>query len=189
MSDDPKRIIERLSDHYAISEVKEQKASLLLLKIPKEDAVQFIRELRDGEHYTHLSFMTAIDYIEDGRFTLTYMLHNYGTRHSMAVHVDIERDKAEMDSIHELWAQAATYQRELREMYGIRFPGSPRQDDDFCLEGWDEIPPMRKEFDTVAFSREHFLDREGRNSEDPREHMKQIMYPIHTDESTDLRKP
>lgn len=181
MSDDPKTIIDRLSDHYAITEVKQQKASLLLLKIPKEDAVQFIRELRDGENYTHLAFLTAIDYIEDGHFTLTYMLHNYASHHSMAVHVDLGREQSEMDSIHELWAQAATYQRELREMYGIRFPGSPRLDDDFCLEGWDEIPPMRKEFDTVAYSKDRFFDREGRTTEDPREHMQQIMYPIHTD--------
>lgn len=177
----PERIIEQLSDHYQITEVKAQKPGLMLLKVPREDALQFIRELRDGENYTHLSFLTAIDYIEDNRFTLTYMLHNYESRHSMAVHVDIDRDGAEMESIHSLWAQAATYQRELREMFGIRFPGSPRLDDDFCLEGWDEIPPMRKEFDTVAYSQERFFDREGRTTTDPREHMKQIMYPEHSD--------
>ncbi len=181
MNQDSKSLITQLADHYSITEVKEQKGSLLLLKIPKQDAVQFIRELRDGGKYTHLAFMTVIDYIEDGRFTLTYMLHNYERHHNIAVHVDIGRDGEEMDSIHELWAHAATYQRELREMYGIRFPGSPRLDDDFCLEGWDEIPPMRREFDTVAYSKDRFFDREGRISEDPREHMKQIMYPIHTD--------
>ncbi|MDJ0806806.1 MAG: NADH-quinone oxidoreductase subunit C [Gammaproteobacteria bacterium] len=181
MSNDPKSIIEELSDHYQISEIKEQKADLLLLKIPKEDAVQFIRELRDGQNYTHLAFMTVIDYIESGIFTLTYMLHNYAAHHNIAVHVDIDREQTEMESIHELWVHAATYQRELREMYGIRFPGSPRLDDDFCLEGWDEIPPMRREFDTVSYSRERFFDREGRITTDPREHMKQIMYPIHTD--------
>jgi NADH-quinone oxidoreductase subunit C len=181
MSNDPKSIIERLSEHYAVTEVKEQKASLMLLKVPKQDALQFIRELRDGAKYTHLAFLTVIDYIEDGRFTLTYMLHNYESHHSIAVHVDIDREQAEMESIHELWVQAATYQRELREMFGIRFPGSPRLDADFCLEGWDEIPPMRKEFDTVAYSKDRFFDREGRSSEDPREHMKQIMYPTHSD--------
>jgi NADH-quinone oxidoreductase subunit C len=181
MSNDPKSIIERLSEHYAVTEVKEQKASLMLLKVPKQDALQFIRELRDGAKYTHLAFLTVIDYIEDGHFTLTYMLHNYALHHNIAVHVDIDREQAEMESIHELWVQAATYQRELREMFGIRFPGSPRLDADFCLEGWDEIPPMRKEFDTVAYSKDRFFDREGRSSEDPREHMKQIMYPTHSD--------
>jgi NADH-quinone oxidoreductase subunit C len=182
MSNDPNSIIERLSDHYQITDVRVQKPSLMFLKVPKQDTVQFIRELRDGANYTHLSFLTAIDYIEDGRFTLNYMLHNYDLHHTIGVQVDIDREQAEMDSIHKLWAQGETYQRELREMYGIRFPGSPRLDDDFCLEGWDEIPPMRKEFDTVAYSRDRFFDREGRLSEDPRQHMKQIMYPTHTDE-------
>ena len=181
MSDDPNTLISRLSGHYDIEEVKQQKSSLLLLKIRKPDAVQFIRELRDAAHYTHLAFLTATDWIEEDRFTLTYMLHNYDRRHSIAVHVDLPREASEMDSIHELWAQAATYQRELREMYGIRFPGSPRLDDDFCLEGWDEIPPMRREFDTVAYSKERFFVREGRITEDPRQHMKQIMYPSHSD--------
>ena len=181
MIDDLKSLIDRLSTHFKISEVREQKASLLMLKIPKEDAVAFIRELRDGARYTHLAFLTAIDWNEQGIFTLTYMLHNHTSHHSIAVHVDIEREQAQMDSIHELWAQAATYQRELREMYGIRFPGSPRLDDDFCLEGWDQIPPMRKEFDTVAYSQERFFDRPGRNSEDPRERMKQIMWSSHSD--------
>ena len=181
MSDAPNALITRLSGHYEIKEIKTQKPGLLLLKVSKEDALQFIRELRDGGGYTHLAFLTAIDYIEQGFFTLTYMLQNHTSHHSIGVHVDIDREQAEMVSIHELWAQAATYQRELREMFGIRFPGSPRLDEDFCLEGWDDIPPMRREFDTVAYSEQRFFNREGRLSEDPRQHMKQIMYPIHSD--------
>jgi NADH-quinone oxidoreductase subunit C len=62
-------------------------------------------------------------------------------------------------------------------MYGINFPGSPRLDEDFCLEGWDQIPPMRREFDTKAFSEERFGHREGRHSEVPRVHMKMELYP------------
>ena len=167
--------------NFSISEIHEQKPELTLFKVPKEQAVRLLRELRDDAGYTHLAFLTNIDYIERGVFTLTYMLHNYAARHSIGMHVDLDRNHAEMESIHNLWAQAATYQRELREMYGIRFPGSPRLDDDFCLEGWDQIPPMRKEFDTAAFSLERFYSREGRGTEDPREHMKQQMYPTHTD--------
>jgi len=37
-------------------------------------AERLIRDLRDREGYTHLNFMTCIDYIEDGIFTLVYML-------------------------------------------------------------------------------------------------------------------
>jgi NADH-quinone oxidoreductase subunit C len=94
----------------------------------------------------------------------------------LGVHVEIDRENAEMTSIHTLWAQAWAYQRELREMYGVRFPGSPRLDENFCLEGWDDIPPMRRDFDTAAYSTEHFghLDR---TSEEPRQYMKVQFYP------------
>ena len=169
--------IERLTKEFELGGYREQKPSLAFVRARKDQLVALLRELRDREGYSHLSFMTAIDYIEDGIFRLTYMLHNYAAHHGLGVQVDIGRDGEEMDSIHTLWAQAWTYQRELREMYGIRFPGSPRIDDDFCLEGWEDIPPMRKEFDTAAFSAERFGFREGRASEEPREHMQQVIYP------------
>ncbi len=169
--------LERLQHHFAISDIHVRKPGLTTLKVDRDSAEILIRELRDREGYTHLNFITCIDYIEDGIFTLVYMLHNYDNQQTLGVHVDIDREQAEMTSIHTLWAQAWTYQRELREMYGIRFPGSPRLDEDFCLEGWDQIPPMRREFDTKKFSEERFGHREGRHSEVPRVHMKMELYP------------
>jgi hypothetical protein len=83
----------------------------------------------------------------------------------------------EMDTIHHLWAQAATYQRELKEMYGVDFPGSPRVNDEFALEGWADIPPMRRDFDTLEYSERTFFPRPGRKTYDPVEYMKQNMYP------------
>lgn len=83
----------------------------------------------------------------------------------------------EMDSIHHLWAQAATYQRELKEMYGVHFPGSPRVDEEFALEGWKDVPPMRRDFDTLAYSEQTFFPRPGRKTHNPVEYMKKNMYP------------
>jgi len=170
-------MLEKLQRDFGVTDITERKPGMTTLKVDKNRAERLIRELRDRENYTHLNFIACIDYIEDGIFTLVYMLHNYDTRDTLGIHVDISRDQAEMTSIHTLWAQAWTYQRELREMYGIRFPGSPRLDEDFCLEGWDQIPPMRREFDTKKFSEERFGHREGRSSEEPREHMKVNLYP------------
>jgi NADH-quinone oxidoreductase subunit C len=170
-------MFEKLQRDFGVTGVTELKPGMTTLKVNKDSAESLIRQLRDRHGYTHLNFITCIDYIEDGIFTLVYMLHNYDTKHTLSVHADISRENAEMESIHNLWAQAWTYQRELREMYGIRFPGSPRLDEDFCLEGWDQIPPMRREFDTKKFSEERFGHREGRSSEEPREHMKVNLYP------------
>ncbi len=170
-------LLERLKRDFAINEITERKAKVTTFKVDKENAERLIRELRDREGFSHLNFVTCIDYIEDGIFTLVYMLHNYDKKRTLGVEVDINRENATMTSIHTLWAQAWTYQRELREMYGIKFPGSPRLDEDFCLEGWDDIPPMRREFNTKKYSSEQFGHREGRHSEQPREHMKEKLYP------------
>ena len=170
-------MLERLERDFDVYNITERKPGMTTLKVEKDNAERLIRELRDREGFTHLNFITCIDYIEDDIFTLVYMLHNYTTKETLGVQVDISRDNEEMVSIHHLWAQAWTYQRELREAYGIRFPGSPRLDEDFVLEGWDQIPPMRREFDTKKFSEERFGHREGRSSEVPREHMKVTLYP------------
>jgi len=170
-------MLERLERNFAVTGITERRPGLTTLTVGKDAAEILIRDLRDREGYTHLNFITCIDYIEEGIFTLVYMLHNYDSKDTLSVHVDIGRENAEMTSIHTLWAQAWTYQRELREMYGINFPGSPRLEEDFCLEGWDQIPPMRREFDTKKFSEERFGHREGRHSEVPRDHMKVEFYP------------
>ena len=108
-------MLERLKRDFAVSDVIERQPRMTTLKVDKDHAERLIRELRDRENYTHLNFMSCIDYIEDGIFTLVYMLHNYEKKHGLSVHVDISREHSEMTSIHTLWAQAWTYQRELRE--------------------------------------------------------------------------
>ncbi|NOQ89808.1 MAG: hypothetical protein GQ549_02570, partial [Gammaproteobacteria bacterium] len=70
-------LMEKLQRDFGITDITERKPSLTTLKVDKSNAERLIRELRDRENYTHLNFMTCIDYIEDGIFTLVYMLHNY----------------------------------------------------------------------------------------------------------------
>jgi NADH-quinone oxidoreductase subunit C len=93
------------------------------------------------------------------------------------IRVPLDRDTPVMGSIHHLWAQAATYQRELHEMFGIDFPGSPRVDEPFILEGWQNIPPYRRDFDTKRYAEETYFPRPGRSTNDPAEYMKKKLYP------------
>jgi NADH-quinone oxidoreductase subunit C len=118
-----------------------------------------------------------VDWLEDATFQLTYLMNNRLARHDLGVRVMLPRDTACMDSIHDLWPTAATYQRELREMFGIDFPASPGVDEDFILEGWIRTPPYRRDFDTLKFSDEVFAPRPGRESSDPAQFMKKQLYP------------
>ncbi|MBN1327417.1 MAG: NADH-quinone oxidoreductase subunit C [Candidatus Cloacimonetes bacterium] len=170
-------IINRTKEKFRLTDLKKQRSDLVFFAVPRKEAVKIITYLRDLENFTHLVLITAVDYPELNRFQLTYLLHNYNNAVSIGIKIMIPRNKAEMDSIHHLWAQAATYQRELREMFGINFPGSPGIEENFALEGWDDIPPMRRDFDTKAYSEKTFFPREGRISYDPREYMKVKLYP------------
>ena len=53
-------------------------------------------------------------------------------------------------------------ERDLHEMFGIKFIGNDTLYD-FALENWNEIPPLRREFDTLAYVNEHFDFRGGRD--------------------------
>lgn len=170
-------LVSRLKEKYDIKEIYHKKQGLTFLAIEPKYLVSFLTHLRDIESFTHLSFLTAVDRIEDNKFQLTYMLHNYNQKIDLGVKVYIDRAAAEMESIHHLWEQAATYQRELNEMFGISFPGSPRLNDDFILEGWDNKPPMRRDFKTKEYSEETYFPRPGRETHDPETYMREKMYP------------
>ncbi len=173
-------LYDRLKALFPLGELTEQRPDLGFVTVPAEHLRSLLLHLRDREGYTHLVLLTAVDWLEEGQFQLTYLLCNRGAARDLGVRVMLSRPPgglASMESIHQLWPTAATYQRELREMFGIDFPGSPRVDEEFILEGWIDIPPYRRDFDTKKFSEENFNHRPGRETHDPAQYMKQQLYP------------
>ena len=172
-----KEIIDRLKNRFPISDICFQRSDEAFVSIDKEFAVELITHLKDYEGYLHLCFLTAVDWPEAGNFQLTYLLSNPTTKKMMGIRVELPRENPVMTSTHHLWKTMGTYQRELKEMFGIEFPGSPRLDEPFFLEGWEDIPPLRRDFDSKKYSDETYFPRPGRKTYDPAEHMKQKLYP------------
>lgn len=167
----------RLHGLFPVGRLVEQRPDLHFLDVPPDHLWAVLNHLRDREGYSHLVLLTAVDWLEEGLFQLTYLLCKREWRHDLGIRVQIARDQACMESIHQLWPTAATYQRELREMFGIDFPGSPGVDDDFILEGWIGPPPYRRDFDTKRFAEDNFNQRPGRETRDPAGHMRMQLYP------------
>ncbi|MBI4756171.1 MAG: NADH-quinone oxidoreductase subunit C [Betaproteobacteria bacterium] len=170
-------LYDRLKQLFPLGEPTWQRPDLAFVTVPAEFLRPALLHLRDREGYTHLVLLTAVDWIEDEQFQLTYLLSNRTQARDIGLRAMIPRDAATMASIHELWPTAATYQRELREMFGIDFPGSPRIEEDFILEGWNDIPPYRRDFDTLKYAEENYSQRPGRETHDPATHMKQQLHP------------
>ena len=181
-------ILKRLETKFLPEKKDVQRNNLVFVTLAKNTAVEAITYLLDYEGYTHLVMISAVDYIEQNMFQLTYLLHNYRTHTDIGVRVELDRKNPVMESIHHLWAAAQVYQQELKEMFGIDFPGSPRLNEPMILEGWDNIPPMRKEFDTKKYAEETFFPREGRYTLDPKEQMEKKLYPLETEVKYEIKQ-
>ena len=166
-----------LKNLFPVGELTVRRANLAFVTVPSEHLRSVLLHLRDKEGFTHLVLLTAVDWLKDGLFQLTYLLHDRLGNRDIGLRVMLPRLTASMESIHDVWPTAATYQRELREMFGIDFPGSPRLQEEFILEGWNDIPPYRRDFDTKKYASESYNQRPGRETRDPAQHMKQQLYP------------
>ena len=173
----PEVIYEDLIARFKAGSPDRRRDDLMFITVPQAEAVAAITHLKEHWGFRHLAFFTAVDLIERNLFRLTYMLHSYEAKIDVCLQADISRDAPIADTIHHLWAGASTYERELKEMFGIDFPGCPRVDEPFALEGWDDLPPMRRDFDTREYSERTYFPREGRKKYDKVEVMKQELYP------------
>lgn len=182
------KLIENINSKFIVLDYRIQRENLAFITLKANQAVDALTCLRDTKGYHHLVMISAVDYIGRDIFQLTYLLHNYRNHTDIAIRVEIDRDNPKMESIHHLWATAQVYQRELKEMYGIDFPGSPRVDEPMLLEGWQEMPPMRKEFNTKAYAAETFFPREGRQTFDPKTIMEEKLYPSETEVKNEIKQ-
>jgi NADH-quinone oxidoreductase subunit C len=170
-------LYDRLKTRFALGALEERRDNLGFVTVAADDLRPLLQTLRDDHGFTHLVLLTAVDWLEEGQFQLTYLMANRTANTELGLMVMLDRDAPVGESIHDLWPTAETYQRELKEMFGIGFPGSPRVNDEFILEGWTDLPPYRRDFDTLAYSQQTYNDRPGRETSDPRTHMKQNLYP------------
>lgn len=180
------KTLKNIQSHFEVSSTERQRDNLAFITVKKENTVPLVTFLRDYEGFSHFVLLTAVDWIENDQFQLTYILNNPSQKIDIGVRTFISRENASMESAHHLWEQVATYQRELKEMYGIDFPGSPRVDEEFILEGWEDIPPMRREFDSKKYSEETYFPRPGSKGHNPREYMKQKLYSDDYEEEQDV---
>ena len=95
--------------------------------------------------------LTAVDYSrfpgrEDGpRFEVVYHLYSIAHNHRVRLKVPVEQDDAVVPTASGLWPIANWQEREVWDMFGIRFDGHPDLTRILLWEGFNGYP-LRKEF-------------------------------------------
>ena len=120
------------------------------------DALPALLELLKGRaSYVHLSAITCVDWIDEGEFELVYHVWSYELQSLVSVHTRIPREPGRYISVYDIYMPAAFFERDIHEMFGVWFEGSPDMSK-FILTEWDGPPPMRKDFDSEAWVNDHF---------------------------------
>ena len=140
--------------------------------IENEQIIPVLLFAKERLGYIHFSHMSCVDWIEEGKFEVIYILWSPKEKINLLIKTKVRRDSSSLPNIDFIWRQANTYEREIREMYGLPFDGLVGRED-FILEDWEELPPMRRDFITDEYVKETYFEREGR--EDAKDVREQIL--------------
>jgi NADH-quinone oxidoreductase subunit C len=123
-----------------------------VVTVARERALDFFRALRDDPElaFDFLLDLTAVDYLgRSPRFDVVMHLLSSKHRHRLRVKVPIEESDCRMPSLTPLWKSANWLEREVFDMYGIRFDGHPDLRRILMYDTF-EGHPLRKDY---AFNR------------------------------------
>jgi len=111
--------------------------------------------------FVHLSAISVTDWLETGNYELTYHLWSYKEKILVTVKTKIDRKNPTIDSVTPVWREnAQIHERELHELFGVKFKGNPDLSPLF-LEDWEGPPPFRKDFDWREYVREKYYDKKN----------------------------
>ena len=163
------KLATRFRAHFPEAEERKYKGNRLDFSMKKEQLCPALYFVKDTMGFKHLSHVSCVDWMEEGEFELVFITWSPMEKIRFFIRTRIARDNPVMENMDMIWPQLNTYERELQEMYGIRFEGLEAPEE-FILEDWDGPPPMRREFDTEAYAKETFFERPGReDAQDVRE--------------------
>ena len=96
--------------------------------------------------FDYLVDITSVDnYGDDPRFTVVYHLYGYGHRCSLRLKAEVNEEKGELPSVSGVWQTANWHEREIFDLFGVRFAGHPDLRRILMPEDWEGYP-LRKDY-------------------------------------------
>ena len=129
----------------------------LIVTTKKELILNLLNFVKD-RGLKHLSAISCVDWIKTGEFELIYHVSSYQAGFHVMLKTRIHRDNPKFITVISIFKNAQTYEREIWEMFGIKFEENPRLIPLF-LDRWKEMPPFRKDFDTREYVEKTFGDK------------------------------
>ena len=158
-----KSLKEKLESTFKDIQVSILEDSRIAVTAENHSVLAILRFLKD-KGFDHLALLSAVDWIEEKEFELCFILTCYmqnddeytdRERLHIILKTRIPREKPQFKTVIGIFPNAEPYEREIHELFGIKFEGHPRLTP-LLLEREYEIPPFRKDFDTRKYVKEVF---------------------------------
>ncbi len=118
--------------------------------IAPERIAEACRLLKDQQGYKRLSFITAVDWFPiDPRFEVVYSIHSFERNHWLRLKCRVTGENPEIDSVIPVWQAANWYEREIFDLFGIRFRNHPDLRRILMPADW-QGHPLRKDYPTMG---------------------------------------
>jgi NADH-quinone oxidoreductase subunit C len=155
--------IELLKSHPALGRLVEWNASVveaakfdrdeLTIWIAKEAISEAGKILRDAADcpFNFLADLTCVDwYPSEPRFEVVYHLLSVPKKERVRLKVRLDGSSPAIESVTSVWPAANFYEREVFDLFGVRFTGHPNLQRIMMPEDW-EGHPLRKDYPVEGY--------------------------------------
>jgi len=155
--------LEQLKDHPALArllawdtasvESAKFDRNELTVYVPKAAIREACALLRDNPNcpFNLLSDVTCVDwYPSEPRFEVIYHLYSISKKERVRLKVKLDGESPVIDSVTPLWRGANFFEREVFDLFGVRFTGHPYLRRILMPEDW-EGHPLRKDYPVEGY--------------------------------------
>lgn len=147
LSDTLQNTVDSLSENFADSFIEVyQSTGDTFLRVEADNIVEICRHLKDELHFIYLSDIFGIDrFTSEGRFEVVYNLISLRDRETLFLKVQLPEEDPVLESITDVWKSASWMEREVYDMFGVKFTNHPDFRRIYMPEDYEYFP-LRKEF-------------------------------------------
>lgn len=140
-------VVDGLSENFSDKLIEVyQSSGDTFIRVEADSILEISKYLKEKQHFIFLCDIFGNDrYTSDERFEVVYNLMNLRTQTRLFVKARVEEENPTIESVTSIWKAAGWNEREVYDMFGVRFENHPDLRRIFMPEDFEYFP-MRKEF-------------------------------------------
>ena len=130
----------------AVQDAKVHRSKRISVYAKVDRFVDVATFLRDKMGFDHFMTVACVDYLARKEMEVLYVIWSTTKKVLCSLRTAIPRENPTLKTLIGIWEGALYHEREVHEMFGVNFEGHPNLSLLLLPEGWDKMPPLRKDF-------------------------------------------